>query len=147
MNVSHHCTADTKLLIHVKILPDNSIENRPIANWVAVTWTTVYSARTLAQEMTDIDLYIFISMVYYLWICHIGNTNRNVYFEFDIKLMYIETGYNRWHRFTFYSNDVSNKTWDYDTQMARFIGPTWDPPGDDRTQVGPMLAPITLLSG
>ena len=28
-----------------------------------------------------------------------------------------------------------------------FMGPTWDPPGDDRTQVGPMLAPWTLLSG
>ena len=27
------------------------------------------------------------------------------------------------------------------------MGPTWDPPGADRTQVGPMLAPWTLLSG
>ena len=33
------------------------------------------------------------------------------------------------------------------TQIARFMGPTWVPPGDDRTQVGPMLAPWTLLSG
>ena len=32
------------------------------------------------------------------------------------------------------------------TQIARFMGPTWGPPGDDRTQVGPMLAPWTLLS-
>ena len=31
--------------------------------------------------------------------------------------------------------------------IARFMGPAWDPPGDDRTQVGPMLAPWTLLSG
>ena len=30
---------------------------------------------------------------------------------------------------------------------ARFMGPTWDPSGADRTQVGPMLAPWTLLSG
>ena len=30
---------------------------------------------------------------------------------------------------------------------ARFIGPTWGPSGADRTQVGPMLAPWTLLSG
>ena len=36
--------------------------------------------------------------------------------------------------------------WKY-TQIARFMGPTWGPPGDDRTQVGPMLAPWTLLSG
>ena len=33
------------------------------------------------------------------------------------------------------------------TQIARFMGPTWDPPGADRTQVGPMLASWTLLSG
>ena len=33
------------------------------------------------------------------------------------------------------------------TQIARFMGSTWDPPGADRTQVGPMLAPWTLLSG
>ena len=34
-----------------------------------------------------------------------------------------------------------------DSLIARLIGPTWDPPGDDRTQVSPMLAPSTLLSG
>ena len=32
-------------------------------------------------------------------------------------------------------------------QIARFMGPTWSPSGADRTQVGPMLAPWTLLSG
>ena len=32
------------------------------------------------------------------------------------------------------------------SQIARFMGPSWDPPGEDRTQVGPMLAPWTLLS-
>ena len=32
-------------------------------------------------------------------------------------------------------------------QIARFMGPTWGPSGADRTQVGPMLAPWTLLSG
>ena len=31
--------------------------------------------------------------------------------------------------------------------IARFMGPTWGPAGTDRTQVGPMLAPWTLLSG
>ena len=33
------------------------------------------------------------------------------------------------------------------SQIARFMGPTWGPPGADRTQVGPMLARWTLLSG
>ena len=31
--------------------------------------------------------------------------------------------------------------------IARFIEPTWGPSGADRTQLGPMLAPWTLLSG
>ena len=33
------------------------------------------------------------------------------------------------------------------TLIARFLGPTWGPSGADRTQMGPMLAPWTLLSG
>ena len=33
------------------------------------------------------------------------------------------------------------------TMIARFMGPTWGPSGADRTQVGPRLAPWTLLSG
>ena len=33
------------------------------------------------------------------------------------------------------------------SQIARFMGPTWDPPGSCRPQMGPMLAPWTLLSG
>ena len=31
--------------------------------------------------------------------------------------------------------------------ISRFMGPTWGAPGADRTPVGPMLAPWTLLSG
>ena len=33
------------------------------------------------------------------------------------------------------------------TQIAKFMGPTWGPPGSCRPQIGPMLAPWTLLSG
>ena len=32
-------------------------------------------------------------------------------------------------------------------QIARFTGPIWGPPGSCRPQMGPMLAPWTLLSG
>ena len=32
-------------------------------------------------------------------------------------------------------------------QIANFMGPTWGPPGSCRPQMGPMLAPWTLLSG
>ena len=33
------------------------------------------------------------------------------------------------------------------SQIAKFMGPTWDPSGSCRPQMGPMLAPWTLLSG
>ena len=33
------------------------------------------------------------------------------------------------------------------TQIAKFMGPTWGPPGSCGPQMGPMLAPWTLLSG
>ena len=33
------------------------------------------------------------------------------------------------------------------TQIAKFMGPTWGPPGPCRPQMGPMLAPWTLQSG
>ena len=32
------------------------------------------------------------------------------------------------------------------SQIARFIGPTWGPPGSSRPQMGPMLTPWILLS-
>ena len=32
-------------------------------------------------------------------------------------------------------------------QIAKFMAPTWDPPGSCRPQMGPMLAPWILLSG
>ena len=35
----------------------------------------------------------------------------------------------------------------YTTPDSKVHGPIWGPPGADRTQVGPVLAPWTLLSG
>ena len=33
------------------------------------------------------------------------------------------------------------------TQISKFMGPTWGPPRSCRSQMGPMLAPWTLVSG
>ena len=33
------------------------------------------------------------------------------------------------------------------SQIAKFMGPTWDPPGCCRPQMGPSLAPLNLISG
>ena len=35
----------------------------------------------------------------------------------------------------------------FPTQIAKFMGPWWGPPGSCRPQMGPILAPWTLLSG
>ena len=34
-----------------------------------------------------------------------------------------------------------------DTQIAKFMGPSWGPPGSCRPQMGPILVPWTLQSG
>ena len=44
---------------------------------------------------------------------------------------------------------IKRRDWDdgpATSLIARFMGPSWGPSGTDRTQVGPMLAPWTLLS-
>ena len=61
---------------------------------------------------------------------------------------------------SFFNRGRQEKTWQSDNRrripcghlltvemLSGFMGPTWGPPGDDRTQVGPMLAIWTLLSG
>ena len=37
--------------------------------------------------------------------------------------------------------------WNISTQLAKFMGPTWGPPGSCRPQLGPILAPWAMLSG
>ena len=50
-----------------------------------------------------------------------------------------------WH--TWVTHWKYMNTTDLAALIARFMRPTWGPPGADRTQVGPMLAPWILLSG
>ena len=42
---------------------------------------------------------------------------------------------------------VTRLQWVNYTLIPRFMGPTWGPSGDNRTQVGPKLAPWSLISG
>ena len=52
-----------------------------------------------------------------------------------------------WNIITYWTTSSWHSTVSTTPLIARFMGPTWGPPGADRTQVGPMLAPWTLLSG
>ena len=53
-----------------------------------------------------------------------------------------------WNIFSF---SIISGNWDgkcsKGTQIPKFLWPTWGPPGSCRPQMGPMLAPWTLLSG
>ena len=49
-----------------------------------------------------------------------------------------------WNRRT---NDAMYKSLTLKTQIAKFIGPTWGPPGSCRPQMGPFLAPWTCYQG
>ena len=50
------------------------------------------------------------------------------------------------HTLMYLSNKLFSSS-SFKFKTVRFVGPTWGPSGADRTQVGPMLAPWSLLSG
>ena len=53
------------------------------------------------------------------------------------------------HTWAFHFNRLMAEEHDsqQSSQIAKFMGPTWGPPGSCRPQVGPILTPWTLLSG
>ena len=61
-------------------------------------------------------------------------------------------GIHRWPVNSPHKWPVTRKMFPFDnfimtTQIAKFMGPTWGPPGSCRPQMGPMLAPLILLLG
>ena len=69
---------------------------------------------------------------------------------FSKKLMYID--FTKWWISLKFSpkSPIDSKSalvWVITSQIIRFMGPTWGPPGSCRPQMGPMLAPWTSLSG
>ena len=49
--------------------------------------------------------------------------------------------------YNFYLYRMSVRFHNNNSQIGKFMGTTWGPPGSCRPQIGPMLAPWTLLSG
>ena len=50
-----------------------------------------------------------------------------------------------WHWVWFRDQHVRHGAGISRSQITKFMGPTWGPPGSCRPQIGPMLAPWTLL--
>ena len=68
-------------------------------------------------------------------------------FNKQSKCQWLETQA-MWHKWSHCLFDLVTCSPKFDTpHISRLMGPTSGPPGDDRTQVGPMLAPWTWLSG
>ena len=63
-----------------------------------------------------------------------------------LNLGYMRDG---WICDTYMHHEENYRCWSQhiQSQIAKFIGPTTGPPGSCRPQMGPMLAPWTLLSG
>ena len=108
---------------------------------------------TEVDELWRMPLGIDTVMPYYV------NVTRLLNFQGKCRTPYAIYGY--WHKMCIlYSRKHSilnrrfvNRQWIVSqyllnwSQIARFMGPTWRPPGSCRPQVGPMLATWTLLSG
>ena len=64
------------------------------------------------------------------------------------SLQWIEGSHNHWESPSFCRGHLQCPcTAQLPAQIKQFMGPTWGPPGSCRPQMGPMLAPWTLLSG
>ena len=97
--------------------------NHCILNWISLNFLEVhfYINLTLARGMT--------------WRRKSDNPFANPLLTFDT----------RWRSYVAMNTIASSQPCSTLPLKARFLGPTWGPSGADRTQVGPMLAPGTLL--
>ena len=125
--------------ISLKFVPMSPIDNKPAPlaqemaapNRQAITWTSTDSATTHIY----IYIYIYMAFVYVClwgWVGGWGVGGGGGGGGGGVNITVIDEG---------------TKASSTDILIARFIGPTWGPSGADRTKVGSMLAPWTLLSG
>ena len=88
---------------------------------------------------TSVTKYILSVATKYIWWYH--RTRRGIN-ELTSLLFF-----SRFYRILITLNKMLCKCLHDVSQIERFMWPTWGPPGSCRSQVGPMLAPWTLLSG
>ena len=103
------------------------------------TWVVVFKGLAIL-----LDIYLLVSLV---CLTHLSMTyiqhllqNMHVWFHCVLFCFY-------WICVNYLPTSTRAASLAQQSQIARFMGPTWGPSGANRTQVGPMLAPWTLLSG
>ena len=89
-------------------------------NFLEVTWITYYRAQNKWSAMRCFDVYFSVGLNRLM--------NNSRVFGDLIR------------------HDTHVTSLSY-TQIVKFMGPTWGPPGCCRSQMGPLLAPWILLSG
>ena len=102
-----------------------------------ITLTLIKAKKWSVMLVSLINTYIFIAVM------HIMRRHGRVFSEWNYTTKRLVD----WANTTSKQGDLLCFFTPMTTQIARFIGPTWGPPGAARTQVGPMLATWTLISG
>ena len=98
---------------------------------LTIVYSTVYSGADQSKHQSSASLA-------FVWGIHRGPVNSPHKWPVTRKMFPFDDVIMAWEK---------PRTNRKKSLIARFMGPTWGPSGDDRTQVGPMLAPWTLLFG
>ena len=85
----------------------------------------------------------------YLKIVYMNNCDHRLWKSISIIFIFISNSKGVQSISTDFRLGISTKRLHFlmISQIAKFMGPTWGPPGSCRPQMGPMWAPRTLLSG
>ena len=121
---------------HRSLMLLQGINNMDFALFV-ICWTSCWMDSQVSSDLRRHDtqvmsLYWFVNMLCKFFSMHTSILNNS----YHHILIYFKTPI--WN--TIYNNGIYSL-------IARFMGPTWGPPGADRTQVGHMWATWTFLSG
>ena len=139
------------IILSRQFIAKDQIDDKSALVHVIVTWCTI--GPVLCRHIASLDLNELRPMLSMscIWCWHHVCTCDVMYFGDHVYLRQISIASYLHYLQQVCKYDVCMVCHDIHyclmTQIAIFMGPTWGPPGADRTQVSPMLAPWTLLSG
>ena len=114
-------------------LPNSTILAK-LYDMLSFTWSNIFDMKWQFFFMTRLETECWSSHAWCAW-CHMRSTKFQLIESHSYKYITITT--------IWIGCCISRAQ----SQISKFMGPTWGPPGSFRPQMGPMLAPWTLLSG
>ena len=106
----------------------------PPSVYIGIVWAPVLS------RSTHESLYLYHRVISDVLLSAITWTYRTEVVNQTLRVV-------RCHNTSFVHGLAWARLLEVSSLIAMFMGPTWGPSGAERTQVGPLLAPWTLLSG